>query len=61
MAPEIIKKKEFLGPPVDVWALGVVLYVMIYGVYPFKGANDAEMGRKICGGHVETPNGPSKA
>jgi len=39
MAPEIINKQPYCGFPVDIWALGVVLYVMLTGEYPFKGMN----------------------
>ena len=31
MAPEIISRKDYYGKPVDVWALGILLYVMISG------------------------------
>lgn len=31
MAPEIIKRQEYEGKPVDVWSLGVVLYAMLCG------------------------------
>jgi serine/threonine protein kinase len=28
--------KPYLGPPVDLWSLGVLIYVMIAGALPFK-------------------------
>jgi serine/threonine protein kinase len=34
MAPEIIKRLYYRGPPVDIWALGVVLYVLKMGHFP---------------------------
>ena len=37
MAPELVAKKDYLGSPVDVWALGVLLYKMLTGYYPFNG------------------------
>ena len=37
MAPEIVLKKEYYGCPADIWALGVLLYVLLCGVFPFKG------------------------
>ena len=48
MSPEIVSKQEYKGPPADVWALGVVLYVMLTGVFPFRGHTDKELYSKIC-------------
>ena len=31
MAPELCKKKEYLGPPADMWAIGVVFYTLLFG------------------------------
>ncbi len=36
MAPEIIGRPEYEGPPTDVWALGVILYVLLCGQFPFN-------------------------
>ena len=35
MAPEIIKEIPY-GKPVDIWALGILLYELYYGVSPFN-------------------------
>ena len=56
MAPEIIQKVEYFGPPVDIWACGVVLFGMLCGYFPFKSQNDKDCYRKILSGLVYIPN-----
>jgi serine/threonine protein kinase len=55
MAPEIVSRREYAGPPVDVWALGVLLYAMLCGCFPFKGSNDSDLYRKIQRGVFSVP------
>ena len=40
MAPEITRKTDYEGRPVDMWALGVLLYVMLTGTFPFRGVSE---------------------
>ena len=40
MAPEIVDKKEYRGEPADIWALGVLFFVVVTGIFPFKGSTD---------------------
>eukprot|EP00826_Nyctotherus_ovalis_P004908 TRINITY_DN1108_c0_g1_i4.p1 TRINITY_DN1108_c0_g1~~TRINITY_DN1108_c0_g1_i4.p1 ORF type:complete len:484 (+),score=164.29 TRINITY_DN1108_c0_g1_i4:98-1549(+) len=47
MSPELVAKKEYLGAPADMWALGVVFYAMLFGKYPFSGKSDSELIAKI--------------
>ncbi|PRP76030.1 putative 5-amp-activated protein kinase [Planoprotostelium fungivorum] len=39
VAPEIIACKPYLGPKVDIWALGVLIYCMVEGKIPWEGEN----------------------
>ena len=43
--------REYLGPPVDVWALGVLLYLLAYGRLPFEG----EAKLQVLNGRVPAP------
>jgi serine/threonine protein kinase len=56
MAPEIVSKLEYYGPPTDIWACGVLLYAMLCGAFPFKGVTDKDLYRKISLGAVVWPD-----
>ncbi len=56
MSPEIVTRKEYAGPPADVWALGVLLYAMLCGAFPFKGSSDKELYRRITRGQFVLPD-----
>ena len=49
MATEIVKKQDYCGQPVDVWALGILLFTMLSGRFPFKGmtAHRVHLGRCV--------------
>eukprot|EP00184_Porphyridium_aerugineum_P005703 CAMPEP_0184698660 /NCGR_PEP_ID=MMETSP0313-20130426/5197_1 /TAXON_ID=2792 /ORGANISM="Porphyridium aerugineum, Strain SAG 1380-2" /LENGTH=597 /DNA_ID=CAMNT_0027157629 /DNA_START=47 /DNA_END=1840 /DNA_ORIENTATION=+ len=46
VAPEMVMKQKY-GPPVDMWACGVLLYVMLSGRFPFLGFDQKEVLSKI--------------
>ena len=46
-SPEIIEGNEYDGTQIDVWSLGVVLYVMLFGEYPFDDENNTTLWRYI--------------
>ncbi|XP_074738053.1 uncharacterized protein LOC141948920 isoform X2 [Strix uralensis] len=41
-APEILLGDEYDAPAVDIWSLGVILYMLVCGHPPFQEANDSE-------------------
>ena len=47
IAPEIIAEEGYEGGTVDLWSAGVVLYAMLYGNVPFKGADMKELHKQI--------------
>ncbi|XP_019712116.1 striated muscle preferentially expressed protein kinase isoform X4 [Hippocampus comes] len=46
MAPEIVKG-EVVGPPADVWTVGVVTYIMLSGQLPFEDKDPQRVKSKI--------------
>mmetsp|Transcript_14775 Transcript_14775/g.22903 ORF Transcript_14775/g.22903 Transcript_14775/m.22903 type:complete len:181 (-) Transcript_14775:52-594(-) len=56
MAPELVKKREYDGRQVDMWALGVLLFSLLAGSFPFRGANETELYSKIMRGNFHFPD-----
>jgi serine/threonine protein kinase len=52
--PELWNSKKYAGPEGDVWALGVLLYVMTMGYYPFQAPDDHDTIFLITQGHFQT-------
>jgi serine/threonine protein kinase len=39
MPPEIVKKKDYIGSSADIWSIGILLYTLVCGSFPFRGKN----------------------
>nr|XP_015223738.1 PREDICTED: SNF-related serine/threonine-protein kinase-like [Lepisosteus oculatus] len=54
-APEILLGEEYDAPAVDIWSLGVILYMLVCGQPPFQEANDSETLIKIMDCQYSVP------
>jgi len=56
VAPEICRGEAYNGKQTDTWSLGVLLYTMLVGEYPFHDENEAKMLTKIVHSPVTIPS-----
>ncbi|XP_050500704.1 peripheral plasma membrane protein CASK-like [Diabrotica virgifera virgifera] len=54
MAPEIVERRQY-GKPVDIWAAGVLLHILLSGTLPFHGSG-RRLAEAVCRGklHLDT-------
>eukprot|EP00741_Cyanophora_paradoxa_P023522 tig00021589_g22724.t1 len=55
MAPEILRQKGY-DKPVDMWACGVLTYILLSGCYPFSGDTNEATFREILRARVDFPD-----
>ncbi|GAA0146989.1 non-receptor serine/threonine protein kinase [Lithospermum erythrorhizon] len=56
IAPEVLKRSY--GPEVDIWSIGVMLYILLCGVPPFWAENENGIFSAILRGHVDFTSDP---
>lgn len=54
VAPEVLKNEPY-GAPVDLWSLGVILYILLCGFPPFYHESTAALYKQIKKGQYEFP------
>ncbi|XP_006834147.1 PREDICTED: NUAK family SNF1-like kinase 2 [Chrysochloris asiatica] len=60
-SPEIVNGKPYMGPEVDSWSLGVLLYILVHGTMPFDGNDHKTLVKQISNGAYREPPKPSDA
>ena len=56
MPPESMDKVINTDPSLDVWAIGLMFYAMLYGTLPFYSADEDALRQKIRAAKVTFPN-----
>ena len=56
MPPECFEGNVSTSPALDIWAIGLMFYAMIYGTLPFYGQTETETKKKIREGKLVFPD-----
>jgi serine/threonine protein kinase len=57
--PEILRGEEYVGPGVDIWSIGVILYCLVVGRQPWDAENAEGLIHAILEDGLEVPSGLS--
>ncbi|XP_048210708.1 serine/threonine-protein kinase 40-like [Perognathus longimembris pacificus] len=55
ISPDVLSDRPYRGKPSDIWALGVVLFTMLYGQFPFYDSIPQELFCKIKAAEYTIP------
>ncbi|XP_051552056.1 serine/threonine-protein kinase SIK2-like isoform X2 [Myxocyprinus asiaticus] len=54
-APEVFEGQQYEGPQLDIWSMGVVLYVFVCGTLPFDGPSLPVLRQRVLEGRFRIP------
>ncbi|NXX48589.1 SIK2 kinase, partial [Tricholaema leucomelas] len=54
-APEVFEGHQYEGPQLDIWSMGVVLYVLVCGALPFDGPTLPILRQRVLEGRFRIP------
>jgi serine/threonine-protein kinase NIM1 len=55
LAPELFSDEHYLGKPVDIWSLGILLYFILLGNMPFSAPTIPQLRSCIMLGEYQMP------
>uniref|UniRef100_A0A146KZB8 Serine/threonine-protein kinase 40 n=1 Tax=Lygus hesperus TaxID=30085 RepID=A0A146KZB8_LYGHE len=56
ISPDVLCGKPYVGKPSDMWALGVILFTMLYGQFPFYDSSPTQLFNRIKAADYTIPN-----
>jgi serine/threonine protein kinase len=61
MPPEVLSSANTAAnPAIDIWAMGIILFFLLYGFLPFRGSTDREIVKSITTQKIAFPIGKRK-
>jgi serine/threonine protein kinase len=55
-SPEVLRRESYVGPELDAWSMGILLYEMLCGTPPFVGETERDLCRAILAGEYSVPD-----
>ena len=55
----MLQPGSYSGRAADLWSLGVILYTLLVGNYPFFDSNPQNLFYKVCSGYYQVPDSVS--